>query len=187
MFSLLLLSHSYFFELTAPYRALRRIVQNKVVLYSKSLPLEICLLSQQHRLNSVSHPGVVLPSANTGPAYIPEDLENVLTLTCGLGCENITVTYGSAVIKSQSSPSPAICLHAANNPLHQMPQTVCQGSKADKQCPGYHLFIKVRQMKSWLLTTSLACHELPPSGLIAPVASFPLQPRKRQDTPSIWP
>lgn len=81
-------------------------------------------------------PGVCLPSRSTGPAYVPEDLRNVLTLTCGLGCENITVTYGSAVIKSQSSPSPAICLHAANNPLHQMPQTVCQGSKVDKQCLG---------------------------------------------------
>lgn len=32
--------------------------------------------------------------------------------------------------------SPAICLCAANNPLHQMPQTVCQDSKADKQWLG---------------------------------------------------
>lgn len=32
--------------------------------------------------------------------------------------------------------SPAICLRAANNLLHQMPQIVCQDSKVDKQWLG---------------------------------------------------
>lgn len=65
--------------------------------------------------------------------WVTEGLGKVLTLMWRLGFERSAVTYEPAVIKSQSSRSPAICLCAANNPLHQMPQTVCQDSKVGKQ------------------------------------------------------
>lgn len=127
-----------------------------------------------------------MPSPSTGSlpriTCVPEDLGKILTLTWGLACENITVTYGSAVIKSQSSlhpwPSVSMQLITLFIRCHRLFVRV---QKQIGNGWGCHLFIKVRQMKLWLLPTSLACHELAPIRAHSSCSFLPT-PSKREET-----
>lgn len=116
--------------------------------------------------------------------WVTGDWEKVLALMWSLRWEPSAVTYGPAVIKSQSpcpQPSVSVQLITLSIRCHRLFVRI---QKQINNGWGCHLFIKVRQMKPWLLTSS-ACCEPGPCPPKAPVAPFPFQAWKRQLTCTI--